>query len=264
MVDERLKSAGNLRLKAFPPTAFTNYKWPTVTQANSGTDLEDVVLWEDYGFGVQASETTSQPAVSAKSATETRGQANYGGTMSFPYPGAYADNGNQLSRVYDVFQYPWTELYIATSVDGEIGEVGQPALTMAFANGDYMSLYKIKTDAWSDMTEGDDPLRYTINMLKSGGLAHYTVVSTTAPVLAVTPATATGTVAAKTKVVLKATVNGREYTRGVVWTTSNAAVATVSAAGVVTVLSAGAATITASVPGTTTSVTQTMAVTVTA
>lgn len=260
MVDERLSSAGNLRFRWHPlAPGFANYRWPTVAEMNAGFDLTDAMPWEDYAFGVQASETSDQPPVSAKSSVAQRTQANYGGSVSFWYPGYYDDDSNVLSQAYDLLDEPRTAGFISTSVDGEIGESGQPAGDHSYANGDLVSVYRVMTDAWDDMTEGDDPYRYTINFLKNGNLAHYTVVSTAAPVLSTTATLALGVGDAE---LVEGTVNGRRYTRGIVWTSSDPDVATVSANGVVVGVSAGTATITGTLPGTTAPVTDTTTVTV--
>lgn len=262
MVDQKYYSNGNVRLRVYPANGFANYKWPTVTELNAGQRLEDAVPWENFDFGVQASDTNANPPISAKSVVDSRGTSNYGGSISFWYPGYYDDPANDLSNIYDFFapgEYTRPVCYIAMSVDGEIGEPGQPADDFTFANGDFVSIFKVQADSWEDMTEGDDPFYYTLNFLRNGGMAHYTVASTSAPVLAVT----VGTTAGVGDVVrATATVNGRTYTNGVRWSTSDPAVATVSEAGVISYLSAGSATITATLPFTNPAVTDSETVTV--
>lgn len=264
MTDQTYNSDGNVRLRVYPANGFANYKWPTVAELNAGLRLEDAVPWENFDFGVQASDTSSAPPLSAKSTVDTRSTANYGGNISFWYPGYYDDNANQLSQVYDFFNptdYSRPICYVVMSVDGEIGESGQPADTMAFANGDLLSVFKVQADAWDDMTEGDDPFYYTLNFLRNGGLAHYTVASTAAPVLAAS-ATLAGTAGGTGKIVV--TVNGRPYNGGVNYSTSAAAEATVSDFGIVSYIGASTTpTITTTLPGTTVATTATTTVTIT-
>lgn len=259
MVDTRYASNGNVRLRWYPANAFANYKWPTVAELNAGLRLEDAVPWDGFEAGVQASDTSSNPPLSAKSVVDTRGTSNYGGTIPIWYPGYYDDPSNQLSLIYDALDEPRTPGYIVMSIDGEIGEAGQPADTFAFAAGDLLTVMKVTTDSWEDMTEGDDPFYYTVGLLRDGGLAHYTVASTAAPAVVIPTALA---ISVGDSEVLPATVNARNYNGGLNWSTSAPAVATVSEYGVVTGVSAGAATITASIPGTNTPVTDTTAVTV--
>ena len=261
MTDQRLYSSGNIRLRVYPANGFANFHWPTVAELNAGLELEDAVAWDNFGIGVQSSDTSSTPPLSAKASVDVRSQANYGGGLPVWYPGYYDDPSNQLSLLYDLLDTPRTDLFIAISVDGEIGESGQPASSMAFANGDLVTVMKVATDAWEDTsgTTGDDPFYYIVNLLKKGGLASYTVASTTAPVLAVTGSTtgATGSVG-----VYKATVNGRDYTRGVKWSSTDAAKMTASPNGVARYVAAGSASMTATLPKTTAPTTGNVAVTI--
>lgn len=263
MVDQSYNSDGNVRLRIYPANAFANPRWPTVAELNGGLRLEDAVPWDGFDFGVQASDTSSAPPLSAKSTVETRSTSNYGGAIPIWYPGYYDDDQNQLSLVYDFLNpdgYERPICYIVESIDGEIGEAGQPSDTFDFANGDLVSVFRVQGDAWDDMTEGDDPFYYTVNFLRNGLMAHYTVASTSTPVLAMTPATLTGAAGAKARVAV--TVNGRKYTGGVSFSTTDSDAAIVSDFGVVSYVGAGSATITATLPGTTVATTATTAVTV--
>ena len=260
MTDTILKSMGNVRFRFYPENAFANFRWPTVAEMNAGQELEQVTLWDNFEVGAQASETSDAVPIAAKAAVVRRGAANYGGSASFWYPGYRADMTNAAALVYAALKEVHTPGFLALSVDGEIGEPGQPAANMTFANGDYVSIYKIMTDEWDDMITGEDPFYYTRNFLKNGGLASYTVVSTAAPVLAVSINAATGE--AGDKLFASATINGRDYTRGVRWSTSNPSVATVSQTGVVTLLDDGTVDIIATVPGASTNITDDVEVTV--
>jgi hypothetical protein len=264
MTDIKYQSRGSIRLRVYPSNGFANYRWPTVTEMNAGLRLEDAVPWDGFDFGVQASDTSDSPPIGAKSSVQSRAASNYGGSIPFWYPGYYDDAANQLSLIYDTFVpdddgYDRPVVYVAMSIDGEIGEAGQPADTMAFANGDFTSIFRVQADAWDDMTEGDDPFYYTLNFLRNGAMAHYTVVSTAAPVLVIPTTLASGVGDVD---LLAATVNGRPYNGGVTWSTSDADVATVSPYGVVTSIATGSATITGTLRYSTGPVTDTTAVTV--
>lgn len=260
MVDVRLNSLGNVRFRWYPANGFANPLWPTVAEMNAGQELEQVTLWDNFSVGIQASETTDAVPIGAKAATKRRAAANYGGNASFWYPGYRADLTNAAALVYAALKALRNTGYLALSVDGEIGVAGQPASNMQFANGDYTTLMRVMTDEWDDAIVGEDPFYYTRNFLKSGSLASYTVVSTTTPVLAVTPSATTG--ASGTKIYLTTTVNGRDYTRGANYTTSNANLATVSSTGIVTLKAAGSVTISTTLPGSSVAA-QTTALTIT-
>lgn len=251
MTDETFQSRGNIRLRAYPTNGFANYRWPTVAELNAGLRLEDAVTWGDFDFGIQASETTDRAPISAKSAVQSRGVANYGGSIPFDFPGYYDDPQNQLSDIFDFFVpdadgYDRPACFIAMSVDGEIGEAGQPPADFSFEHGEFVSVFGVRADAWSEMTEGDDPFSYTINFLRNGALAHYTVASTSTPTVVI-PSSLSQTVGDVD--LLAGTVNDRPFNAGITWSTSDPEVATVSTYGVVTAVGAGSATITASLRG---------------
>lgn len=251
MTDQTFQSKGNVRLRAYAPNAFANPYWPTVAELNLGLRLEDAVTWGDFDFGTQASETNDRAPISAKSNVQSRGAANYGGTIPFDFPGYYNDPSNQLSDIFDFFVpgpggYDRPACFIVMSVDGEIGEPGQPSADFSFAHGDLLSLYGVRADAWSEMTEGTDPFSYTINFLRNGTLAHYTVASTSTPVLTLSDATETPTVGDTG--LLQAFVNGRAYSGGVTWSTTDPDVVTVSEFGAWTAVGAGSADVVATLP----------------
>lgn len=260
MVDTRLKSMGNVRYRFLQDGALANLRWPLAAELNAGLELEQVTLWDNFEVGAQASETSDAVPIGAKANVVRRGAANYGGSSSFWYPGYREDMTNAAALVYLAFKNLHTPGYLALSVDGEIGEPGQPASDMTFANGDYATIMKIVTDEWDDSITGEDAFYYTRNFLKAGGFAPYTVVSATAPVLEVTVDTASGAVGELAFV--SGTVNGRDWTRGVRWSSSAPNIATVSSTGVVKRLAAGTATITGTLPGTNPAVTDTVEITV--
>lgn len=262
MTDIRLPASGAIRLRFYLPNAFANYERPTPTELNAGLDIADSTSWNDFDFGTQASNTTNDPAITAKSNVSDRGAAQYGGGISFYYPRSFDDIANEYSNTYDALGEPRTVGYIAMSVDGDLSENNTPLYVGGairdFAAGDLVSIYKIITGGYTEVVTGEEAFRYTINFLSQGELAVYTVVSAGTPAVVVTPATlASG---AGDIDVLNATVSGRQYTRGLRWTTSDAAVATVSQNGVVTSIAAGSATITGTFEATGTA--DTVAVTV--
>jgi hypothetical protein len=267
VTDIKYQSNGNVRVRLIPGNGFANYRWPTVAELNAGLAVEDAIPWDGFDFGMQASDTSTNPPLSAKSIVETRAAANYGGGIPFWYPGYFDDAGNLLSNTFDFFNpdeagYERVQCFVAVSIDGEIGETSQPASTMEFANGDFVSIYKVTADAWDDSgTVGDDEFFYAINFLRNGGVAHYTVASTAAPVLVI-PATLASTEGDID--LLAATVNGRPYNGGVTWTTSDSDVATVSDYGVVTSIAAGTADVVGTLRYSTGPVTDTTEVTVSA
>lgn len=233
MTDIKVPSSGNIRVWWALPNAFANWEAPTATELNACLDVSESVSWNDFGFGLQASNTIDDPAITAIGKVSDRGATQYGGTISFYYPGAFDDAGNAYSQTYDALDQPRTLGYVVWRVDGEE--------TSALAvNGDMVSVAKVMTDGYAESITGEEAFRYTVTFLSQGDIAVRTVVGATAPII---PATLAVTVGAAEP--LSATVGGRNYTNGVKWSSSDSTKAKVSSAGIVTGVAAGSATITA-------------------
>lgn len=246
MADEILPSLGNIRLRWYPDGAFANEYWPTVAELNAGQELEQVVAWDDFEPLVQSSDDVTRTHLASKAVETRRGAANYGGTIGFDYPGYKADLANAAALVYAALKDLNIPGYLAWSVDGEIGESGQPASDLTFANGDLVNIIKVTTDAWEDSITGEEDFFYSRTFLRRGMLAIYTVASTAAPVLAVTVdnlSPAVGTLSFVT-----ATVNGREWTRGALLQSADPNVFTVSKNGVITPIGIGDAPLIVTLP----------------
>jgi hypothetical protein len=260
MTDISLESMGNVRFRWYPENGFANYRYPTVAELNAGLELEAVTIWDNFDIGAQASETSEIIPIKAKAVSTRRAAANFGGTASFWYPGVKSDMDNAAALVYSAFKEINTPGFLVTSVDGEIGESGQPSSDFTFANGDYVSVYKVITDEWDDSITGEEAFFYTRNFLKYGALAVYTVAGTGAPVIVSSPDTIAASVGDLD--FLSTTLNGRDWTRGVTYSSSDETIVSVSSTGVSKAVSAGTATITATLPGATSSTTDTVSVTV--
>lgn len=232
----KLTSNGHVTVLWAAPGSFANWKSPTATELNAALNLSSSISWNDYGFGVQASNTQNDPSLADTGNRTDRGASQYGGAISFYYPGAFDDNTNAYSLAFDAVAVPRTLGYIVARIDGN-----KPT-TQAFAAGDFVHVMEVLTDGQTNVITGEEAFRYTVNMLQQGSLEVYTIVRATT-VTVVTPATLALAVGAHSR--LTGTANGRDYTNGLVWTTSDATKATVSNAGVVTGVAAGTATITA-------------------
>lgn len=260
MTDERLPSKGNIRFRFYPLNAFANPSWPTAAEMNAGQELEGCTLWESFEIGAQASETSDAASIKAKTTVARRAAAAYGGTAAFWFPGDHTDVSNLATLILMIMKVVNQPGYLAVSIDGEIGEAGQPDSDFTFDNGDYVSIYRIITDEWDEMIQGEEAFYYTRNFLKNGFMRTYAVVSTALPVLAVASA-AIAVTAVNKHVGIVATVNGRNWTRGCKYTSDTPSVATVSPSGVVTRVSAGTAKITVELPKTSPAITEEVTVT---
>lgn len=232
----KLTSNGHVTVLWATPGSFANWKSPTATELNASLNLSSAISWNDFGFGVQASNTQNDPSLADLGNRTDRGASQYGGAISFYYPGAFDDNTNAYSLAFDAVAVPRTLGYIVVRIDGN-----KPT-TQAFAAGDYVHVMEVMTDGQTNVITGEEAFRYTVTMLQQGSLEVYTVVRATAVTVLVAPAVLT--TAAGDVDRLLGTANGREYTNGLKWTTSDPAVATVSEAGVVTSVGSGSAIIT--------------------
>lgn len=251
---QKQPASGFIKMTFSLPNAFSNWKSPTATELNNGLDISKAVSWQDLDFGIQASNTTSDPSIADEGNVETRGASQFGGNISFYHPHDYDDITNLYSNVYDAVSAPRTHGYITVRVDGN-----KPS-SQAWAEGDLFRQYEVLSDSQSDAITGEEAFRYTINWLQQGNLYVSGVVRATTNTVVI-PATLAPTAGAVGR--LTGTLNGREYTNGLVWSTSDPDVITiVGNSGVyeVTGSSADTATITATDPAT--GVTDTTAVTV--
>jgi hypothetical protein len=262
MTDVRLPASGNIKVRWHADNAFANPARPTPTEVNAGLKLENVISWQDYDFGIKASNTNSDPALSAKSNVSDRGAIQYNGGMSFYLPADYTDMSNENAVVHAALKEPRTNGWITVQIDGELSETNTPTyaggLTQQAANGDLIHVFKVMTAGYANAITGEEAFRETVTFLPQGEAYINAVVSTTTPTVVVTPATATP--APGDVVQLAATVNGRAFTRGVRWSSSDTDVATVSQNGVVTIVGddTDTATITATYLGATADATLTV------
>ena len=235
MTDVKVPASGNIRVWWALPNAFANWQAPTAAEINACLDISDSISWNDFGFGIQASNTIDDPAITAIGKVSDRGAAQFGGTISLYYPRDFDDASSDYALAYDALDQPRTTGYIVWRMDGEQQQA-------AAANGDLVSVAKVITDGYAESIVGEEAFRYTITFLSQGDLAYRTVVNSTSTVV-VTPSTLT--LAAGESAQLTATVGGRNYTNGVKWTSSDPGEYTVSSGGVVTGVGGASTTITA-------------------
>lgn len=237
MTDIKVPGSGNIRVFFALPNAFANFEAPTAAEINATLDISNSISWNDFDFGMQASNTLDDPAITALGKVVDRGYANFGGGMSFYYPRDFDDATSDYSLTYDALDAPRTVCFIVLRIDGEESST-------SVAAGDMVHVLKVMTDGYAESIVGEEAFRYTVNFLPQGDYCARAVVAgnVAAPVV-VAPATLATSAGDIDR--LAVTVGGRNYTNGVVYTSSNNAFATVSSAGVVTSVAAGVATITA-------------------
>jgi hypothetical protein len=236
MTDVKLPSSGNIRVWWALENAFANWESPTAAEINASLDISDSISWNDFDFNLQASNVIDDPAITAIGKVSDRGAAQFGGGLSFYYPGAFDDASNEYSLTYDALDQPRTRGFLVIRIDGEESSASAAA-------GNLVHVFRVMTDGYAESITGEEAFRYTVTFLSQGDLAVRTVVAGgSAPAVVVTPDTLAMSVGDHERVAV--TVGGRNYTNGVKYTTSDPTKATVSSAGVITAVAAGSATIT--------------------
>lgn len=236
------------------PNAFANPENPTAAEINAGAVyLGKAIAWDGYSFGAQASNQTSDPGWDDTGNTQARGFAQFGGTIAFFYPKNYTDTSDETYIVFEALDQPLTGGYILIRADGEKTTGGIADKTTPAINGDFVAIFKIISDGYSDTDTGEAAFKYNIEFLAQGDIWINAVVG---PVAVATPA-AIGTpdysVGGKTP--LGAYITGRQlsavagessgYPGWFDWESSDSSVASVDANGVVHGIAAGTADITA-------------------
>lgn len=202
-------------------------------------DATSALSWSDTSVGFEASDTNNAPSMADDANYTTRGLTNYGGAISAWMPRVQGDTSNPASNLFDLLKEPGTLLDVAMRIDGAAG-------TGAAVDGDLVSVMRVRTGGWANpFTPGEDK-RYTVTLLPEGEFSFLRAVG--AQTITIIPATGGMTVGTKTRI--RASIQGRDRTAALKWSSSNPAVIESHGNGVVSALSAGTATITALDEGT--------------
>lgn len=225
---ERMKSDRHIGVWIAPTggaTGVQNIFAPTEAElaagGSAGTEnASRSISWNDFDWGVQESERTTDPSLADDSTYEDFGQINYSGGMSFYYPKEYDDNSNNHSLIYDLTDQPWTPLDIAERIDGDKPNSVDPE------DGDFIHVARTMTDGEANTLTGADALRRTVQFLPQNGIAVYTVVGTHT-ITAVEPADWT----TGDKGRLRATIQDRDVTNMLSFSSDDPDVVTIGPGG---------------------------------
>lgn len=249
MAETKVSSGGNLVMRWALPGFAADWKKPTVAEMNATLDVTDSVSWSDFGFGSQASNQVSDPSIADTGNVQTRGFAQFGGTVSFFYPSAYNNAADANSNTFEALDVPHTLGYMLMRSDGEV----TPAGGRDAVAGDFWDIYKVLSDGWADVNTGETGFKYTITFLPQGDLWVNVNVNTSLTVTASIAGGNSFTIGQKKAGIAylsgrQVTTNG--YPGAFTWASDDTDIATVDANGVVTGVAAGSANITAAWPAT--------------
>lgn len=254
MADTKALSNQNLDAWFILESGVANPASPTAAEINAGQWLTPAVAFDGSTFpnATDSNDVDDRGWLDAGNAS-TRGYEQYEATLNFFRPRDLGNVTSDYVQVFEAMRLSGVKGYLVTRVlQRNTSPVNVPA-----AAGDWISVYKVQSDAVVDDTEGEDSYKYAVNFLPQGGIYVYTQVKTAAPVV-VAPATIS--VAEGAYALATATLLGKSITQGATWTSSDPDVATVSPNGVVLGVSDGTATISASHPAATAAGTTTVTV----
>lgn len=200
------------------------------------------ISWNDWGFGVQASEVQNEPSLADAASYEEFGQSNYGGEISYYLPAEYDDDSNMHSLIYDLTDLPGIRNDIAVRIDGDV-KTDEPA-----ENGDFVSVYRVSGEGESNPFTPGEAKRRTVTYWNKSDFSHYTVIGDP-ELTAIPPAGAAWAEGDKGRI--RVSREGRDVTNRMRFRTSNSNRIMVYAGGFYEVTGdSGTATVTITDPGT--------------
>lgn len=245
MTNTKKPVTGNLTAWWGTAAAFANPNNPTVAELGACIDITQALSYDNFGFGAQASNKTSDPSWADTGNVQTRGFANYSGTITFFFPAAFDVATDNTFLTWDALHARLTVGFLVFRYDGT-------KLNATAGANDFVNVYKVQTDAWTDLNIGENSFKYTVAFEPQGMMYKSAVVGTPAPVpvLNIGPGTATISLAAEKRRNTIAYRTGRQVSNNgtpsyFTYTSSDTTKATVDTNGVITAVAIGSANITA-------------------
>lgn len=216
----------------------TDVDVPTADELNNAggasamQPLSQSVAMADTDLGFQASETDNDPSFADSSTAQSLTTTNYGGSLSMYYPKNYDDDSNLHSLVYDMTEHPGDRVDVAVRNDGYV------PVTQPYANGDFVHVMRLEVSGELNPFDLGQDTKRTVPFIPVGEFSHYTIVGPHT-ITAIAPTTW----AVGDKGRIRASVQNRDYTNALDFTTTNAAVIDVYPGGFYTVVGTGTASV---------------------
>ena len=222
------------------PLGIEDVVLPTADELNDAdgsgmVNASPSISWNDLDFGLEASETETEPSLADISTYEDFGATNFGGGISFFMPLDYDDNSNLHSVVYDLTDTPGDMITIVKRIDGA-------TLTTAPAeDGDFVSVFRTQISSEANPFNIGESVRRTVGFNSRGDFSHYTIVGDHAiDIVEPSGSYNVGDVGR-----FRGIVQDRDYTNALQWVSSDSDVIEVTRGGFFRVVGAGEADITA-------------------
>lgn len=185
---------------------------PTVAELNAARDITCDIAWDGFSFGAQASNQTSDPSLCDVGNRQTRGFAQFGGTISIFLPNSYwpLDANNTTQGTFYALGTPLTVGYLIIRVDGRKTTAGVADAAKPAVAGDFVSIYKVMSDGYTDVNTGDVNFKTQISLVPQGDLWVNAIVDTSPTIATPVPIGATGLVSPTGKTPLGTYWTGRQ------------------------------------------------------
>lgn len=224
---------------------------PTAAEINGGMNLSAAISWNNFELGSTGSSDIDDRSIVDVGNAISRGFPDFGATLAFFREKNAADSTSVYQQSFVLFKQPGLNGYLVV-------RYGQADPADPATAGEFVSIYKVVTDAVTDDTEGEDSVKFEVTFLPQGILHEHTLVKTAS---AVTADPISLALAVNDLGKIDAIVGGYDVSAAATFVSDDSAIATVSSTGVVKAISAGTADITISHPSATGSATVTVTVT---
>lgn len=245
-MDTKVTSNGNFNVSWVPLSGILDPNAPTAAELNAGLALSEGIAMESFELAASESNDIDDRSILDAGNAVSAGYEQFSASMEFFRDADLTDNNSTYNQIYHAFKKPHQTGYLILRVlQNETGQHDP------YKPGDTVSVFRVMSDAVADNTEGETSYKLSVTFQPQGFVKIHTLVAGAGQIV-IEPAGEL-TVAVGEFDVINATIDGKSWTQGVTWRSSDTSVASVDANGVVIGVSPGSVQITATHPGATAS-----------